>query len=363
MKINSIYIHIPFCKKICSYCDFCKMYYYEDIASNYLDALKEEIDSYNISGTFKTLYIGGGTPSTLSINNLKKLFNITNRINLSKDYEFTIECNIDDITEEKLKLFKDNRVNRISIGVETVNDKLQELINRNHSEEEITTNINLVKKYFTNINIDLIYALPGETLDILKEDLDFITSFNTEHLSIYSLILEEHTKLYIDNVKPINEDLDNEMYYYIISYLKNKGYNHYEISNFSKNNYESKHNLTYWNNERYYGFGLGASGYIDNIRYNNTRSINKYLKKEYISNKEIINDRIDMENEMILGLRKTKGVSMTKFKEKYGKSIDEVFSIKELIDKGLLKISNNYLYIPEDKLYISNYILCNFMEE
>ena len=360
--ISSIYIHIPFCKKICSYCDFCKMYYYEDIASKYLDSLEEEIDSYNLKETYKTLYIGGGTPSSLSIDNLNKMFKILNKIKLSDDYEFTFECNIDDITKEKLELLKTNRVNRLSIGIETINEELQKLINRSHTKEEITTNINLAKKYFSNINIDLIYAIPGETMEILKDDLDFITSFNPNHLSIYSLILEEHTKLYIDKVEPIDEELDNKMYYFIIDYLSNKGYHHYETSNFSKEGYESKHNLTYWNNERYYGFGMGASGFIDNYRYTNTRSINKYLDNNYLSSKEIQDDKTMMQNEMILGLRKTKGVDLNLFKEKYHKDVKDVFNIDKLIDEKLLIIKDNYIYISKDKIYISNYILCDFLE-
>jgi oxygen-independent coproporphyrinogen-3 oxidase len=280
--LNSIYIHIPFCKKICNYCDFCKIYYDENTAEKYLESLKKEIESYSINGTYKTIYIGGGTPSSLSITLLEKLFSYLKNIKLVDDYEFTFECNIDDITEEKLRLLKDNRVNRLSIGVETINRDLQKFINRLHTKEEITNKITISKKYFSNINIDLIYAIPGETLEILKEDLDFITNFNINHISLYSLIIEEHTKLYIDNVKPIDDNLDYEMYYYIINYLKEKGYKHYEVSNFAKEGYQSIHNLTYWNNNKYYGLGLGASGYINNTRYNNTRSITKYLKGEYI---------------------------------------------------------------------------------
>ena len=360
--INSIYIHIPFCRKICSYCDFCKMYYYEDIASKYLDTLEKEIANYDLKGTYKTLYIGGGTPSALSIDNLNKLFAITRNIKLSSDYEFTFECNIDDISKEKLELLKENRVNRLSIGVETTNDKLQKLINRSHTKEEISTNINLAKEYFSNINIDLIYAIPGETIDILKDDLDFITSFEPNHLSIYSLIIEEHTKLFIDKTLPIDEELDNKMYYFIIDYLSKKGYHHYETSNFSKEGNESKHNLTYWNNEGYYGFGMGASGFIDKYRYTNTRSINKYLNNNYLSSKEILDEKIMMQNEMILGLRKTRGVDLTKFKEKYHKDVKEVFDIDRLINEKLLEINDNYIYIPKDKIYISNYILCNFID-
>ena len=358
---SSIYIHIPFCKTICNYCDFCKMFYNEDLANNYLEELKKEINSYNLKDTYKTIYIGGGTPSHLSIHLLEKLFSYIKDIKLEDNYEFTIECNIDDITEEKLKLFRNNRVNRLSIGVETINSKLQKVINRHHTKDEVIDKINLSKKYFNNINVDLIYAIPGETIEILKEDLDFITSFDVSHISLYSLIIEEHTRLYIDGVEPIDESLDNKMYYYILNYLKGKGYKHYEVSNFAKEGKESRHNLTYWNNEEYYGIGLGASGYLNDVRYTNTRSINKYLKGEYISTKENISKEVSMENELILGLRKIQGIDINVFKNKYKVNLLDNSIIKKLLNEKLLVLKSNNIYISEDNYYISNYILNNFI--
>ncbi len=292
---NSIYIHIPFCSSICSYCDFCKVFYNEELASNYLDTLKKEvIDNYNNEELY-TLYIGGGTPSSLSLSNLNKLFDIIKLFNLSNIKEFTFECNIQDINRDLLKLLKDNKVNRLSIGIETINKEGQLLLNRVISKDDITDKINLAKEYFDNINLDLIYAYKGETLEILKEDLDFITSFEPEHISCYSLILEEHTKLYIDKIEPIDEELDNKMYEYIMSYLKEMGYNHIEVSNFAKEGYKPLHNLVYWDNKEYYGFGAGASGYINGIRYSNTRSITKYINGELNRDIEEVDINKDME--------------------------------------------------------------------
>ena len=359
--VSSIYIHIPFCKTICNYCDFCKMYYDERMANKYLDALKKEILKYNLKGTYKTIYIGGGTPSHLNITLLKKLFSFLKDIKLEKDYEYTIECNIDDITEEKLEIFRNNRVNRLSIGIETINSDLQKVINRKHTKEEVTKKINLAKKYFLNINVDLIYAIPGETIETLKEDLDFITSFNLPHISLYSLIIEEHTKLFIDGIEPIDDKLDSKMYYFIVNYLKEKGYEHYEVSNFAKDGMESKHNLTYWNNEEYYGLGLGASGYLKNVRYTNTRSINKYLEGEYLSISEKLSIEVTMENELILGLRKIKGININKFNDKYNINLLDNIIIKKLIKDNLLVLNSNNIYISEDNFYISNYILNNFI--
>ena len=245
----SIYIHIPFCSNICSYCDFAKFYYNSDWVDNYLSSLEKEIKLNYKGEVVDTIYIGGGTPTVLNLNQLEKLLKITNLFN-KKNIEFTVETNVD-LSLEKIKLLKKYGVNRISIGVQTVNPKYLKFLNRNHTKEEVINLINLLKEYNFNINVDLIYAIPGETLEELNEDLDFILSLDVNHISTYSLIIEPHTKLYIDNVSNIDEDLDYEMYKLINKKL-NK-YHHYEISNFAKKNYESKHNLVYWNNLNYYG--------------------------------------------------------------------------------------------------------------
>lgn len=359
--MKSAYIHIPFCKNICSYCDFCKMFYNEKLVYNYLDSLENEIISKYRGELLKTLYIGGGTPSCLNLSQLEKLFSITNKFNLDNDYEFTIELNISDITKEKLLLIKENRVNRLSIGIETINDKFFTLINRYNNKKDIIEKIDLCKKYFTNINIDLMYAFPGEVMKELKNDLDFFRKLDVNHISIYSLILEKNTKLYIDKVEPISDVLESNMYYYIIDCLTNIGYNHYEISNFSKVGYESLHNLNYWNNEYYYGFGLGASGYIDDLRYSNTRSINNYILGKYLLESDYIDKKTKMEEELICGLRKTNGISKKRFRDKFECDIRDVFDIDSLINKNELIEEEDKIYIPHDKLYISNNILVNFI--
>ena len=359
--MKSLYIHIPFCKSICSYCDFAKMFYNENLALSYLDELSNEVNNNYKQDMLETIYIGGGTPSILSKKELNKLFYITNKLNIEPNYEFTIEANIADINEEFLSLCKSNKVNRLSIGIETINDKFYKLLNRENNIEDIKNKILLAKKYFSNINIDLMYAFPSETMEDLKCDLDFFKSLDVEHISIYSLIIEENTKLYIDGIKPISEELDREMYYYIIDYLENIGYKHYEISNFSKEGLESRHNLNYWNNLNYYGFGLGASGYIENTRYTNKRGINSYLKGNYKIYEEKLDKNKMMEEELICGLRKMKGISKKTFKEKFSIDIRDVFNIDDLINKGLLIEEDNYIYIPKDKLYVSNNILLNFI--
>lgn len=361
MKNNSVYIHIPFCTNICSYCDFCKLYYNKKFVKKYLISLENEIKLNYKGELIKTLYIGGGTPSSLDINELKKLFEIIKTFNFDKEYEFTIECNIENIDEEKLILFKNNNVNRISYGIQTFNHKFLKYLNRNHTKEDVINKINLTKKYFNNINIDLIYALKEQTLNDLEKDIDFFLKLNINHISTYSLIIEPHTKLYINKEKNIDEDLDYEMYRLICNKLKENHFVHYEVSNFAKKGYESKHNLTYWNNLNYYGFGLGASGYIDNIRYTNTKDINKYCNGKYLLEYDKLSNKEIMENELILGLRKLTGISIKEFKKKYNKNIEDVFNISNLIKEGKLVKKNNNLYINEDNIYLSNDVLINFI--
>lgn len=358
--IKSVYIHIPFCKTICSYCDFCKLYYNEKLVNKYLIALEQEIKENYKNEIINTIYIGGGTPSSLSLEQLKKLFQII-KIIKTNIKEFTIECNIETIEEEKLQLFKQNGVNRISIGIQTLNNKYIKLLNRNHSKQLVDEKIKLVKKYFDNINIDLIYAIPNETLEELNEDLDYIINLDINHISTYSLIIEEHTKLYIDKVKNIDENLDYEMYKNIIKKITNNNYIHYETSNFAKPGYESKHNLTYWNNQEYYGFGLGASGYINNIRYTNTRSINKYLENNYIYEKHKLSKKETIENEFILGLRKIQGINKEQFQKKYEIDICTLESVKKLLKEKKLIDGGKYIYINKKYLYTANDILIEFI--
>ena len=358
---NAVYIHIPFCKTICSYCDFCKQFYNEDLVSIYLLSLEKEIKEKYDNSIIKTIYIGGGSPSSLSKKELTKLFEILKVFKLDKDIEFTFEMNINDIDEDRLIILKNNNVNRLSIGIETINDKFYSFLNRYNDKEAIDKNITLVNKYFTNFNLDLMYAFPNETKEDLLNDLSYVVSLNPTHISIYSLIIEEHTKIYIDNVKSLDEEIESDMYYTIIKYLKEHNYNHYEISNFSKSGYESMHNLTYWNNLEYFGFGLGASGFINNIRYTNTRSLNNYSSGNYVLDEEVMTKNTNMENELILGLRKVSGINKKEFLNKYGFKIEDVFDIINLIRKELIVDDGENIYIPEDKLYVSNSILVNFI--
>ncbi len=361
MKVSSVYIHIPFCKDICTYCDFCKFYYNEKYVDEYLIHLSQEIDLRYKNEEIKTLYIGGGTPTCLNLVQLEKLLCLTKKLNLSSECEFTIESNVD-LSLDKILLLKKYGVNRVSIGVQTIDDELIKYLNRKHDKNMVSEVIcNLNNNGLSNINVDLIYGIEDESMEVLKRDLDFLVSLDIKHISTYSLIIEDNTILKNNGSVLIDEDLNSDMYFYIKKFLDHKGFVNYEFSNFSLDGYESKHNLVYWNNLFYYGFGAGASGYIDNIRYDNTKNLFNYLRGNYVDCENVIDVKTAMENEMILGLRKIEGVSVSLFFKKYGVSLFDVFNIDNLVGDKLI-IDGDYIKIDGKYLFVSNDILLYFID-
>lgn len=357
----SIYIHIPFCNSICTYCDFCKIFYNKKYINDYLNNLEQEIKVRYKSEIVNTIFIGGGTPSSLDDEELIRLMNIIRIFKLSKEYEFTIECNIESITENKLKIMKKYGVNRISIGVESFDNSIIKLLGRNHTKKDVYNKIEIVKRYFSNINIDLIYAAYDD-INILKSDIDCFLKLDIPHISTYSLIIEDNTMLKINGMRNIDEDIDYEMYKYIEDALEKNDYIHYEISNYAKNGYQSKHNLVYWNNEEYYGFGLSSTSYINNERITNTKNLRKYLNGEYLDTSVYEDKDIRMENEIMLGLRKLDGIDLDRFKEKFNVSLEDIYNIDNLVRNGYLIRDNNCIKIDKKYMYISNEIIVRILE-
>lgn len=356
--MKSLYIHIPFCSSICTYCDFCKLFYKEDLVIDYLNSLEREIKEFYNNEPVETIYIGGGTPSALSDTALEKLFSITKFINKDNLKEYSFECNINDISENLIKKLINEGINRLSIGVESFNKEKLTFMERTANFKDVLEKITLIKTLgITNINIDLMYGIPNETLNVLKKDLKQILKLNPTHISTYSLILEDHTKLSSKDIDQLDDELELKMYEYIRKRLSAKKYKHYEISNFALEGYESSHNLTYWNNEQYYGFGLGAHGYIEGFRYENTRNITKYLNDEYRLEEKLLSNQEEMENEVMLGLRKIEGINLQKFYDKFKVNLQDVFPIKPLIKNKELIYQNGYVYINPEKIYLMNEIL------
>ena len=362
-KVYAVYIHIPFCKEICAYCDFCKVFYNKEYVNRYLNALEKEINSNYKGDVITSLYIGGGTPSSLSIDELIYLFDILKVFKLSKDCEITMEANVDSLSLDKIKLLKDFGVNRVSIGVETIDSKLQDVLERITSKDKVISCINNLRSVgINNINVDLIYAIKGETLDDLKRDLNFILSLDVPHVSTYSLIIEDNTKLKINGIDNIDKSLDREMYDMISKILKDNNYVHYEISNFAKNNYQSRHNLKYWYNQCYYGFGVGASGYLDSIRYTNTRSITNYLKGKTVLDKEILTLKDKIFYEIMLAFRTNRGIDKREFKSKYNVNIEKLFNYKELVKNKVLEEDIRFLKVSEEYFYVLDDVTLRFIE-
>lgn len=360
-SIDAVYIHIPFCNNICNYCDFSKLYYNSTYATKYLNALSKEVDRYYKGEVINTIYIGGGTPSALSTLELNLLFKIINKFNLSKDYEYTFECNLEDLTYEKLKLLYDNKINRISIGIQSLNKNILNKLGRSiNTKKDIKEKIKLIKAIgINNINIDLMFGIDNNN-NILK-DIKFLNKLDISHISTYSLIIEPHTVFYNANVTSIDSDIESNLYYKIIKLMKKYKYTHYEISNFCKDGFECKHNLKYWNNDRYYGFGLSSHGFINNYRYENIKSINNYINGKYRLSKNVLSKTLDMENYIMLNLRKTEGINILLFNKIYNIDIEKVYNISELLINNYLIKENNYIRINSKYLYISNTIISKIL--
>ena len=373
-KPTSAYVHIPFCTQICYYCDFSKVFIKNQPVDSYLEHLLEEFRSYDIQ-KLRTLYIGGGTPTALSAPQLEVLLDgLTKNLDLSVLEELTIEANPGDLDADKIAVLKNSAVNRVSLGVQTFDDKMLKKIGRSHLEKDIYENIDRLKLAgFDNISIDLIYALPGQTMEQVKENVAKAIGLDIPHMSLYSLILENHT-VFMNRMRrgklPLpKEELEAEMFEYIIAELERAGFEHYEISNFSKTGFESRHNLMYWDNAEYYGIGAGASGYVNGIRYKNHGPIRHYLSAVEEGNARITEEHLSqkekMEEEMFLGLRKKSGVSMARFEEKFGRSFDELYGeiVRDLVQQGLMQIEGDRVRMTKRGLFLGDTVAERFILE
>lgn len=380
-KELGIYLHIPFCKQKCNYCDFVSFSDKCDKIENYIECLKKEINRFDFSKYIvTTIYIGGGTPSFINSKYIKLIMNILyNKIDINKNkkdnIEITIEVNPGTVTKEKLQDYKEAGINRLSIGLQTSQDGLLKQIGRIHSYKEFIETYKLAKEVgFKNINIDLMIGLPNQTIEDLKDSLNKIIKLNPNHISVYSLILEKGTKLF-DQIekkefKLPDEELERNMYWYVKNMIELNGYNHYEISNFSKKGKESKHNLNCWNQEEYIGFGVGAHSYLDNIRFSNTSSLEDYINNinnDQFDKNRTIEEKQNKEDKqkeyMMLGFRKIEGINISKFKEKF---IDNpIFLYKKqlnkLVEEGLIEIDSNYIKLTNKGIDFANLVFEEFV--
>ena len=379
MKKIGVYIHIPFCKQKCYYCDFISYANKEQYFDKYVQALIAEMSSFldNNDVEIETIYIGGGTPSIIDAKYIEKVMaKLQEKNALITAKEITIEVNPGTVTEEKLKTYKKIGINRLSIGLQSTDNNILKTIGRIHSYEDFLNTYKLARNQgFGNINVDLMIGLPNQKISDIKSSLEEITELKPEHISVYSLIVEENTPiekmLNIGKLELPDEELERNMYWYVKNFLELNGYKHYEISNFAKEGYESKHNLDCWNQKEYIGFGVAAHSYINDVRYGNTENIDEYIKNcnngEFEQNKiidEIEKDIFSKEQEfMLIGLRKIDGISIQEFKNKFGDNPIFVFKneLSKLVDEGLVVVDFDSIRLTNKGLDLANLVWEEFV--
>lgn len=366
--MRGLYIHIPFCKHICSYCDFPKMVTFKyDKMKEYMKYLKEELSNYKDKYLdIETIFIGGGTPNALPLDLLldllKHIKSFSNNLNIK---EYSIECNPELVTLEQIKLFKEYGVTRVSLGAESFDNDVLIKLGRHHTKDDIIRSVQMLKdNNIDNISVDLIFAHPYDSIDLIKYNLDEFYKLNINHISYYSMILEDKTiysYLYEkDRLKLIDEDTEGLMYEYIINNLESNGYIQYEISNFSKGK-ESIHNKLYWQTLEYLGVGMSASSYLDSKRFSNAYNLLDYYKGIKVNIEEL--SLLDKEKEfMMLGFRMLK-VSRFEFYKRFNQNIEDIFkeSIERLLNQNLIVLESDYYKLTHKGLMLANSVFMEFV--
>lgn len=379
-KELEIYIHIPFCMKKCEYCDFLSGPQSEETIERYVNALVQEIHAHKESAkecVVTTVFLGGGTPSILTPNQMKMIFGaLSKTFDISDVAEITVEANPGTVTKEKLLAYKTCKVNRISLGLQSTNNEELKLLGRIHTYEEFLESYQLARECgFDNINIDLISAIPKQTLQSWEETLTKVIALEPEHISAYSLIVEDGTPfadMYGEGgpkeMELPGEEEERAIYQRTKELLERAGYHRYEISNYAKEGKECRHNLGYWERKEYLGLGLGAANLIENVRYKNTDDLEYYLahsdELEYIQEeKQVLTITEQMEEFVFLGLRKMEGISEKEFKQLFGKEIDECYGmqLERFLQEGLLQRKGGFLSLTERGIDVSNYVFSEFL--
>lgn len=375
-KSTSAYIQIPFCEHICYYCDFNKVFLEGQPVDEYIEALLKEARlalRQNPVEKMETLYVGGGTPTSLTASQLERLLSGLREILPYYNGEFTVEANPGDLTADKLDVMKNYGVNRLSMGVQTFDDRLLKKIGRKHTAQDVYDTIQLLEeKDFSNVTIDLIYALPGQSLESFRDTVTRALALDLPHYALYSLILENQT-MFMNWVRRgkmhlPEQELEAQMYAETIDAMEKAGRKQYEISNFAKPGFESQHNLVYWNNQNYFGLGAGASGYLGNRRYKNRGPIQHYLKSLKndqlpVLEEEILTQKAQIEEEMFLGLRKILGVDKTVFENRFGFSMMDVYGdvIEKLKQQKLITETDSGVCLTEEGLFRGNDVFEEFL--
>lgn len=376
-KDLGLYIHIPFCARKCEYCDFLSWSAGEEEREQYVEALLLEIESYREFAKgyrVSTVFIGGGTPSVLLPKQMERILQKVYEVfELEKRPEITIEINPGTVNEEKLQCYKENGVNRLSMGLQSVNNEKLRLLGRIHTYQDFVGSYELARKVgFDNISLDLISSIPGQTLQDWKKELETATAQKPEHISVYQLIIEEGTPFYEKYAEHPellpDEETSREIYLWTGKFLKEAGYEQYEISNYTKSGKESRHNLKYWERGDYLGLGLGAASMVRNIRMSNTKDMKTYLErctqpKTMREDVQFLEEPRQIEEFMFLGLRKTRGVSKKEFRRTFGREMDMVYekALHKCLENGMLLEHKDRIFLSEEGTLLSNMVLSEFL--
>ena len=407
-----IYIHIPFCQHKCDYCDFISFSNKQDFIENYVEAVKKEINNYFKDKTLletytvTTIYIGGGTPSYINSKYICEIMhvleeNLKDNMVKMEDMEITIEVNPGTVNKEKLEQYRKAKINRLSIGLQSTNNKILKQIGRIHTFEQFLETYKMAKEVgFDNVNVDLMIGFPNQTIEDIKRSLEVVIQLHPAHISVYSLIVEEGTvmarKIEKHQLQEMDEELERNMYWYVKNTLELNGYTHYEISNFAKEGKESKHNLNCWRQKEYIGIGLAAHSYLNYVRYTNTSEMEQYITRMNNLNEQIVKDILELSNNkkkkanveeneknietvyeieeiqdledskkeyMLLGLRTIEGISISKFKEKYIDNPIFLFrkELEKLVEEKLLMIDGDYIKLTNKGLDLANLVWEEFI--
>lgn len=362
-KPTALYLHIPFCQGICGYCDFTRVRYHAKLADRYLVSLRKELAQRVPCQVMETLYCGGGTPTSLSLCQLQQMFRVLSLYH-DESTEFTLEMNPEAIRPELVHLLKINGVNRVSLGLQSCDDKMLKQIGRQHTYAVAKQAIELLQhEGIDNISVDLIYALPQQAMAMWKETLRLCIECHVKHLSLYSLTIEEHSEFGRKGLKPLAEEMENDMYFYAVEFLKAHGYHHYEISNFALEGYESRHNMKYWRYENFYGIGLGASGKLTSYRYDNTSNFLDYFHGNWIKNKIELTS-LDQQFEMLMmNLRMEKGLELNWFFHNFKTTPQQLWpvAIETCVSNHWLEEKEGWLKATEQGFPILNTVLEEFL--
>lgn len=360
---KALYLHVPFCKSICYYCDFKRTLYNEELANSWLARIEEDLKVKDIE-LLSTIYIGGGTPTSLTYSQLEKLLKLVQPY-INEVEEFTIESNIESLDNHKIRLLKQYGVNRISLGIQSLNDYLLKEMNRKHNEKQIYEKIEeIYHEGITNISVDMIYGFDVQTLKMWEDDLyKLVENKYISHISLYSLTIEENSVFGKMNRETCDPTLEAEMYDRAIEILEEHGFKQYEVANFAKNGRESKHNKMYWEYNDFYGIGLGASGKEENVRYDHSGTLKAYIENRHIINREELDKEDLIFENIMMSLRLRKGLDMRVFENRYKVSILDLYKkeIAEEIKNNNLIIEDGYLITTKKGMFCLHDILVKFL--